>query len=413
MKHEIPPIPNVSMDMTIPHFWLTKESDAHKILVENIEQCNASIAENCPHIVNIYDLDETIPADTVRTLIGTYKFPENETRFDENGERFAYQFYDTLRINQNLSKIPNKVNVRFGFSIQKTCVRAFPTWKTSALRLDNLDFDRFQECEHDAFTPVAVVHTSADGLWVFARTPIYFGWMPSKHIVFVEDKHALRQWCEPLDFLLATGSHVTSACGKHRFMMGTRVPRLGDPQDGFYSVRIAESDENGFAKSKIIQISALDDVSTQYLPCTLHHQLLQLFKMQGEPYSWGGREHGRDCTRVIVDTFRCFGIRIPRNSGEQRTIGKEQIINKEEIAENAVFASSLAELKAGTLLYSDGHAMTFLGNHNGRHYIIHSFSGHQHIESPTGDPVFGMHVTDLSIIRGGLAAVRWARRLDF
>jgi len=402
---------NVSDDMTKADFWLESELDVHKTLVNDVAKCNAEIARACSHIMNIYELENFYSGENVRALIGSYPCPENEVRYNESGKEFESSFYESLRRNQNLAAICNRVTVSFAVTVRKTLVRAFPTWESSALRLDNLDFDRFQECEHDALTPVAILHTSADGLWSFARIPIYSGWMPSVDLAIVDNSKVLRDWCEPEKFLLITGSIVKSECGKHQFMMGTRLPLTVNVDDGSYSALAPARNSVGFAEDCVIKFVVNDDVRTSYLPFTLHNQLHQLFKMIGEPYSWGGRSFGRDCTRVILDTFRCFGIVLPRNSDAQRVVGVEQLIRKTCDEKSESFDSAIAQLAAGTLLYSDGHAMTFLGTRNERHYIIHSFSGYQHIEGLSGEVVHGMNVTELSIIRGGIAAVKWARRI--
>ncbi len=402
---------NVYADMINADYWLDTQRDTHATLVNDVEKCNVEIAKACSHIVDIYSLETYSSADTVRTLIGSYPFPENEVRYNAEGKELESSFYDSLRRNQNLANIQYRVDVSFAVTVRKTFVRAFPTWESSALRLDNLDFDRFQECEHDALTPVAILHTSADGLWSFARTPIYFGWMPSVDLAIVANSKALREWCEPGKFLLIVGSIVKSACGKNQFMMGTRLPLLGNGDDGFYSARAPVRSSAGFVEESVLRFFVNEDVKTSYLPFTLHNQFHQLFKMIGEPYSWGGRSTGRDCTRVILDTFRCFGIVLPRNSGEQRLVGVEQLFRKTGIEQTDSFDSAIGKLALGTLLYSDGHAMTFLGTRNQRHYIIHSFSGYQHIEGPSGESVHGMNVTELSIIRGGIGAVKWARRI--
>lgn len=402
---------SVSHGMTNADYWLSTENEIHKPLVLDLDKCNFEIAKACSHIVDIYGLENVVNADTVRTLIGSYQFPENEIRYNASGKQFDSSFYDCLRKNQNLAGIKSSVPVRFAVTVRKTSVRAFPTTALSALSLDNLDFDRFQECEHDSLVPVAILHTSADGVWSFARTPIYFGWMPSADLAVVDNVKTLREWCDPANFVLITGSIVQSECGEHQFMMGTRLPRITTSENGFYLARVPTRNTAGLLEEQTIKFAVTENVRTSYLPYTLYNQLHQLFKMIGEPYSWGGRTIGRDCTRVILDTFRCFGIVLPRNSWEQRLVGVEQLFRKGEVWPSALFDPSIAALAPGTLLYSDGHAMTYLGTKNGKHYIIHSFSGYQHIESHTGKTLCGMHVTDLSIIRGGVAAVKWARKV--
>ncbi|HBA02906.1 MAG TPA: hypothetical protein DCW51_02435 [Clostridium sp.] len=103
--------------------------------------------------------------------------------------------------------------------------------------------------------------------------------------------------------------------------------------------------------------------------------LKQIFKFQGERYGWGGEFNGRDCSSLIIDTFRSFGIQFPRNSGDQlkKSVGKTLLVHKEMPYHERM--KILDSLKPGTLIFLNGHVAMFIGNYKNSYYIIHDVIG--------------------------------------
>jgi cell wall-associated NlpC family hydrolase len=403
--------PNVRAEMNHAAYWISRTPKPDHVLFSDVTLCNKRIAEQSGSITNIPSEPETFGGSEVKALVAQYALPENEQRFFENGTAFTVAAYEKIKHNVNLEKIPSTVKAAFGVVVSRTVVRAFPTWEVNAISPTSVSFDRFQETEADAFTPVCGLHLSADEQWIFAKTPLYSGWIPLRDIAWVKSRESLEPLVHPKQFLVVTGSTVLSK-NKRTFLMGTQVPFLGRNPNGSYRVQTPERDATGMLALAETEFSPTCDVHENFLAFTTRNLFQQIFKMRGEPYSWGGRNTGRDCTRLILDTMRTFGIFMPRNSGVQRLVGKELLSKKQHIPENATHSEAIAALPPGTFLYSDGHAMTYLGTEHGHHYIIHAFSGYQHISSTRGAPLFGTHVTDLSIIRGGINAVESARDLS-
>lgn len=98
-----------------------------------------------------------------------------------------------------------------------------------------------------------------------------------------------------------------------------------------------------------------------------------IFAQLNRPYGWGGRAAERDCSRLLLDVFRVFGVELPRWSGHQSAI------------ENSVDISMLSDKdKRATLrrfgqsnlllLFMPGHIMLYLGSNGDRDYAISSIS---------------------------------------
>jgi hypothetical protein len=99
-----------------------------------------------------------------------------------------------------------------------------------------------------------------------------------------------------------------------------------------------------------------------YLPYNIANIIIQSFEFHGEIYGWGGMNNARDCSAMIMDIYRTFGIKLPRNSSQQGNNSYGMFFSPKELA-------------PGMPIYMPGHAMIYLGEYQGEHYVIHNFSG--------------------------------------
>lgn len=116
-----------------------------------------------------------------------------------------------------------------------------------------------------------------------------------------------------------------------------------------------------------------------YLPLSERQILLQMKRMLGIPYSWGDeRVDGMDCSSTVRAFYACFGLHLPRNSGDQRRYGER--LAETGMAEytdlQGMDAASkkkvLQRMGAGTVLHMPGHVMLFAGEQDGISLIFHN-----------------------------------------
>lgn len=75
-----------------------------------------------------------------------------------------------------------------------------------------------------------------------------------------------------------------------------------------------------------------------------------------------------------MDVYRCFGLAMPRNSGEQAALpGPKFSLESMSTSEKI---NKLRQLPPGALLHLPGHVMMYLGENNGSLYIIHALSSY-------------------------------------
>ncbi len=104
--------------------------------------------------------------------------------------------------------------------------------------------------------------------------------------------------------------------------------------------------------------------------------LTEAFSMLGEPYGWGGRGGGYDCSRFLLDLFARFGIALPRNSARQAMAGtfSLDVSMLEDLNEKRLLIEAAAR-RGIVLLQFPGHIMLYLGTtDDGAPMAIHSFS---------------------------------------
>jgi hypothetical protein len=98
------------------------------------------------------------------------------------------------------------------------------------------------------------------------------------------------------------------------------------------------------------------------------------FRRLGDPYGWGGTKGARDCSRLVLDLLRVFGIRVGRNSGIQARYGSEIIDVTGQDPDNKRRAIREAATRGVVLLYMPGHIMVYVGEDAGEDYALSSIS---------------------------------------
>src|SRR5690606_21018789 len=102
--------------------------------------------------------------------------------------------------------------------------------------------------------------------------------------------------------------------------------------------------------------------------------LEEAWRYLGTPYGLGGTDDGRDCSRLLLDIFETFDIRLPRHSSWQARAGSFWIdVTRVPEAERPLLLDTAAQ-KGIVLLSFPGHIMLYLGrNDRGQPMVLHAF----------------------------------------
>lgn len=386
------PFPTVHAAMQTAYFWIIKLPQPDKVILNNqqIAAYNQSVIRDLPRAVyNVLDYPSALSRSELQALVTEKPFPR-ESRY-LRGQLIQSGFYGELSRNMNAGQIAAINPVRYAFAVRRTDLRTFPTAEMVTKTPQDREFDRFQETAVLAAEPLLVLHESSDRRWYFVQTGNYRGWVKADDLAVTADKRKWAAYIRARDFLVVTGNKLqlgynpySTALSKLELSMGTKlaladpsqIPELVDHQlpAGNYAVRIPVQGENRELQFQLALIPIYSDVSEGYLPYTRANIIRQAFKMQGERYGWGGMFGARDCSAFMADIFRSFGIMLPRNADEQEMApGRTRVFGAGQTAP-ARYAA-LEKMSAGTVLFKAGHVMLYVGEHNGRYYIIHDVSG--------------------------------------
>ena len=113
-----------------------------------------------------------------------------------------------------------------------------------------------------------------------------------------------------------------------------------------------------------------------WLPFTRKNVIRLAFSELNRGYGWGESKGLTDCSRLLLDTFRPFGINLGRHSSEQARSGSS-VIKLDDMDDNAKLRAIREAAHQGIVfLYMPGHIMLYLGHHEDKDYglsAIHSF----------------------------------------
>ncbi|MEM7436475.1 MAG: NlpC/P60 family protein [Myxococcota bacterium] len=122
--------------------------------------------------------------------------------------------------------------------------------------------------------------------------------------------------------------------------------------------------------------AVIEASANEPLPMTRRAVLTEAFSMLGEPYGWGGRDGGYDCSRFLLELFRRFGVELPRHSARQALAGTFSIdVSGVSDRGDKRLLLEAAARHGATLMQFPGHIMLYLGTtEEGVPMAIHAFS---------------------------------------
>ncbi len=382
---------NVMDEMYYSDLWikLCKKSRDVVLTKDEIKKYNEESLKK-GYINDIFKDDIVVEKDFVINMINSVsKVPEGD-RF-KNGNKVNNAYYDKLIENMNLQELKEKINVSYGLTIKRTEIKTFPTSHRVFKKEKDYDLDRFMETAIYAAEPCVIYAISKDNKWGFCKTYNYLGWVKIDNIA-IGDRFEVEKYCNCEEFIVITGKKVylgynpfIEALRGLQLDMGVKLPVVTNWDrenlvydmyyEGNYVVKYPLRDSDGRLKFTQVLIPLSEDVHKGYLKCNRANILKQIFKFQGERYGWGGEFNGRDCSSLIIDTFRSFGIKFPRNSGNQlnNSVGKKVIMDAETNYHERI--KILESLKPGALIFLKGHVVMYLGTYKDSMYIIHDTYG--------------------------------------
>ncbi|MEA9747250.1 SH3 domain-containing protein [Xanthomonas campestris pv. raphani] len=374
-------------------YWIARSDTANapRMPGTQIAAFNARLLRDDASMHDLARLPATLTAAQVRAWIQTLSATPTRTLYSADGQTMSAAQLDALRQSLALDALPARITPAYALVVQRAALRTFPTTQRVFTTPDDRDIDRFQESALYPGTPVAVLHTSADGAWRFVLAENYAAWVANDQLA-VGTRAQVLDYAQRGPRLVVTGARVQSAYTPElpsvsalTLDMGTNLPLLprwppqtpvnGQVPLAAYVVELPQRDARGALQLVPALVPRGADVHVGALPLSDAALLRQAFKFLGERYGWGNDYAARDCSGFVLDVYRSLGIALPRNTGDQARSPVLQSVRFDQRAPLPQRQQQLARLQVGDLIYIPGHVMLVIGHVQGAPWVIHDVAG--------------------------------------
>jgi cell wall-associated NlpC family hydrolase len=376
-----------------PEFWIQRTAAAERIVLDEtaVAAQNEKLMHLDPSMRDIERLPSTLADSEVRELIANLSRRARGVLYGSDGLEVDAGRLDALEANVNLAALPRTQATRYGMIVQRADLRTFPTRQRVFSSRGNTNIDRFQENALFPGTPVAIVHTSADGEWWFVLSNSYAAWIERRHVA-EGSAAAIFGYGRKTPYLIVTGATARTVftpdqpgVSQLQLDMGVRVPLLDRwPADKLvngqhpYTAHVVELPvraADGSLQFTPALLPRTADVASDYLPLNRANLLRQSFKFLGERYGWGHSYNARDCSGFVSEVYRGFGVQLPRNTGDQAASPALNRIAFTADDDHETRLAVLGTLQVGDLIYIPRHVMMVIGRDGGMPYVIHDTTG--------------------------------------
>jgi hypothetical protein len=375
-----------------PEHWIKSGMDKVLKSPAEIQNYNSKNIALDPTMFDISAQPDTLPKAELLALIRSISKVPSYARIYMDGTPVNEADFARYEASLNLDGLKDSNTVRFALAVKRISLRTYPT--DDLLFSDDAtdrDIERFQETALFPGDAVAVLHESTDGKWMLVQSYNYIAWVPVSAVA-VGSRGEVLNYGSTDKFLVVTGDKVSTVynpdapqVSEVQLDMGVRLPlsRPEELQHNLYGqnpylshmVLLPTRAKDGHLVFKHALIQRRKDVSIGYLPYTQENIIKQSFKFLGERYGWGHRFNGRDCTGFVSEIYKSFGIKLPRNSGDQ---GRSDIGQNSRYEDGANLEDKIQRLKTGQpgdLIYIPGHVLMLLGQSDGQPFVIHDVHG--------------------------------------
>ncbi|MBN1574423.1 MAG: SH3 domain-containing protein [Deltaproteobacteria bacterium] len=406
------PLPSVTRDMESPKFWSDRLADPTKIVMteDEISAFNREMLKTDVYLNDLPSFPKRINGQEMRDkAIELLIWAKSHPFFGHDNYPITEVFFAEMEAAMNLDELPETVEVRWGMTVRETDVRVLPSREIAMEAKDDYEFDYFQMSLLSFGTPLAVLGKTKDGRWSFAVTPYVSGWVRTQDIGVSKSRVEILKYIKKRNFLTVAGpwAELYSDRGLKnyagRLRLGTRVPLI-KKRGGIYEVSVPSREFNGSLAFRRGYLGAKAQVDPGYPTYTQKGVIDTAFTMLGISYGWGGMWGFWDCSSYVRDVFGVYGFVLPRNSTSQSKIG----VVLGTFEEGTPVKEKCKVLEGAppgiTILRLPGHVMIYLGEFDGKHYVIHDTWGYR-TRGPMGRPrlknIGRVVISELSLGEGG------------
>jgi hypothetical protein len=369
----------ISRQFKTPGFWISRIQSPDKIILteKQIESLNTKILETSPCLKDVFSIDLEAEKTKRKNLDLEKSFEDFKKYYNVSTlKKIDQKFLKTLKANIDPSPT---ITLKFALTTGYTKLLVLPTDTSFCSSLDSLDLNRLMHTQLNICSPVAVLYSTKDNQWFYCISKISEGWIKAEQIIFAS-KQAISDYVNDKNIAVVTSRSAdiykdTSLTHFYdNIKMGT-ILHISKIKNDIIEVKMPVKSLNKNLKFIYCYVKK-SDVSLGFLPYTQRNVIVQAFKQIDVPYDWGDNYGYTDCSGFVRQIFSCFGIDLPRNSGQQINIEKPIGLNGQKditLKAKTIISESVCGI---TLLYLPGHIMLYLGHLDQNPYVIHSIRGY-------------------------------------
>lgn len=425
-------LPDCTAEMNTPSFWISRlDGDPDKVLLTT-EQIAALTAkyrakpfdsldiEGNPYtirdFVDSYDrfgiqpVTEdplkiaSFPGDSLRTRLDmARKWVLDHEMWDRRQLPFTRDKKEALFVETDAANIPPVIHPRYGVLVRHTMERIEPTSEQTFWAQYSWH-DLFQSAGLETGTPVAILHRSKKGDWLYVKTFMSFGWVPRENVA-IASAARIREVAEPRSFVVSLDHRIPVYRDSeftdwvNDFFLGEKLPLLGKTSGGYQvKVPVCGPDGNLAVVGGWIKPEAL--VSVGYQPFTRRNLIETAFRLLNRPYGWAGSVHERSCSELVRTVLKTFGIQVSRNMLTEVRFADTVYSMKEKTSPEVKYTVLNTCGGGATLCASRQHIVIYLGKVDGRYYVIHSNGYSYHGQDGTEYRMGRVTVNDMELEGG-------------
>ncbi len=386
----------VTQEMCNPAYWNGLAADkAGTVLMDanKIRQFNAAAlkTENC-NMNDLTAMDESFNATELKAKLAQSILSEAPQKpiFVNGTQVDTATYYAGISQLVQATGWGETVGPKYALAVSQTQIKSIPTTDFIGYSAEDPDdeiiLSALRVNEPFVVKECAIVNNN---MFYWGYSNSVSGWVLANDIAFCNGKTEwLNMWQTDVtgnDFVVVTDdyftlseSHYAPATSGVKLTMGTTLKLVPDkdvPRNianrgtwNNYVVYLPTRDANGNCVKQMALIAQNKGVSVGYLPMTSANMVNLAFDYLGDTYGWGGMLDSVDCSMLVCNVYKCFGVDMPRNTNWQKEV-PGTCMNVEAM-DAATKAATISQCMPGTPLYFSGHTMIYLGNVNGTHYVI-------------------------------------------
>jgi len=396
-------VPRTTLEMQRPEFWIDRiDGDPDRVVltpeqIARLNERNRSLPRTIKDINgDDYSIDDvirsklgiglqfnveeplklkTFPGDSLRAMLKHHRdYFDSRTRYDRRQMKFEDDEKRRLYELMDEESIPGVIVPRYGILVRHTLNRVLPT-NQAAYGSPRSWLDLLQSTSLDLGMPVAVLHASKDNTWYYVRSEIAFGWVPAENVA-IGTAEELQAYDGAKDILVAL-DHTVPVYGDREFKaflthlyIGSKVRLLKKTSSGYKVLMPWRKPDGGFDTVEG-WVKPDAKVSVGYQPFTQRNIITTMFNLLYRPYGWADSHHEWDCCGAVRVVLRTFGIKTGRWTSFELHSADHVIAFPRKTPKEKKYELLKGKEPGITLVGGRGHVCMYLGEVDGRHYVIH------------------------------------------